>query len=74
MVKPANLWERAEAARDLAARARRLAGTLTPDAERNRLLRHAERLDAEAAELEEQARNLNNAGARPLGNVGCAMR
>jgi hypothetical protein len=38
--------------RDLARRARRLANGLTLDADRDRLLRHAAELEAQAAELE----------------------
>jgi hypothetical protein len=49
------LLEQAEASRDLARRARRLAGELTAEADRQRLQRHAEELEAQAAELERRA-------------------
>ena len=45
----------ARAKRDAAARARRLAATLTVDADRLPLLRHAEELEREAEALERRA-------------------
>jgi hypothetical protein len=41
--------------REIAARARRLAGSLTPEADRQRLIRSAQQLESEARELESQA-------------------
>jgi hypothetical protein len=52
---PRTLLKQAEASRDLARRARRLAGQLTSEADRQRLLRHAEELDNQAADLERRA-------------------
>ena len=49
------LLEQAEASRDLARRARRLAGELTNDADKARLLRHAEEPEAQAADLQKRA-------------------
>jgi hypothetical protein len=45
----------AKVKRDMAARARRLAGTLVLDADRQRLLEYADELDREAEALERQA-------------------
>lgn len=47
--------EAIEQKRDMARRARRLAETLTADADRNRLLQHAAELEAEADRLEAEA-------------------
>lgn len=49
------LRQQAEASRDLARRARRLAAELAQEADRARLLRHAEELEAQAADLERRA-------------------
>ena len=49
------LRQQAEASRDLARRARRLAGEMTEEADKARLLRHAEELEAQAADLERRA-------------------
>ena len=49
------LLEQAEASRDLARRARRLAEELSNDADKARLLRHAEELEAQAADLRKRA-------------------
>ena len=49
------LLEQAEASRDLARRARRLAEELTNDADKARLRRHAEELEAQAADLQKRA-------------------
>ena len=46
--------EQAKAKRELAARARRWAQGLLLDEDKDRLMRHAEELDGEAAELERQ--------------------
>lgn len=47
--------ERIEHLRDQARRARRLAATLSGDADRHRLISHAEELEETAAQLERQA-------------------
>jgi hypothetical protein len=52
---PRTLVEQAEASRDLARRARRLAEELSGEADRKRLMRHAEELDSQAADLERRA-------------------
>jgi hypothetical protein len=52
---PTTLLQQAEASRDLARRARRLADEMTSDADKARLLRHADELDAQAADLEQRA-------------------
>jgi hypothetical protein len=52
---PATLREQASASRDLARRARRLANEMTNDADKARLMRHADELDAQAADLERRA-------------------
>jgi hypothetical protein len=52
---PATLLRQAEASRDLARRARRLAAEMTREADKARLLRHADELDAQATELEGRA-------------------
>jgi hypothetical protein len=57
---PATLLRQAEASRDLARRARRLAAEMTREADKTRLLRHADELDAQATDLERRA-----AGMRP---------
>jgi hypothetical protein len=44
------------ATRDLAKRARRLAGSLTTDDDATRLLRYADDLDAQAADLDKLAK------------------
>jgi len=44
----------AQASRDLARRARRLAGTMADPAEKSRLLRYAEELDVQADRLEQE--------------------
>ena len=51
----AQLRDQANATRDLAKRARRLAGTLTIADDISRLLRYAEELDAQAVDLEHRA-------------------
>ena len=48
-----NVREQLLRTRDMARRARRLADSLTSEADRDRLLRHASELDAQAAELEQ---------------------
>lgn len=45
----------AQEKREMAGRARRLAGSLTAEADRERLIRTAEQLEREAQELEDQA-------------------
>ena len=52
---PRTLLQQAEANRDLARRARRLADEMTNEADKARLLRHADELDAQAADLERRA-------------------
>ena len=52
---PAKPSEQAIAVRDLAKRARRLAGTLTVADDVARLLRYADELEAQAADLERRA-------------------
>ncbi len=52
---PITLMKQAEASRDLARRARRLANEMTNDADKARLMRHADELDAQAADLERRA-------------------
>ena len=51
------MWYSAEAQekREMAARARRLAGSLTVETDRERLIRSAQQLESEARELEGQA-------------------
>jgi hypothetical protein len=61
----ASIGEQAKAKREQAARARRWAQTLSPYADRERLLRHAEALEKEASELERQA----EAGTTPSRTV-----
>ena len=55
---PTTLLEQAKATRDLAGRARRLAAEMTNDAEKARLIRHAEELEAQAADLEQRAADM----------------
>ncbi len=55
---PRTLLQQAEASRDLARRARRLADEMTNDADKARLLRHATELDAQAADQEKRAAEL----------------
>jgi hypothetical protein len=52
---PQTLLKQAESTRDLARRARKLAEELTAEPDRQRLRRHAEDLEAQAAELERRA-------------------
>ena len=52
MVRHANFWGQAEACRDLAWRARRLAAQMTRDADRLRLIRHAQQLEEQADSLD----------------------
>jgi hypothetical protein len=63
MSRATELLDQAEACRDLAARARRLAKGLSLIAERDRVNNYATALDRQAGELEKQAaehaRNLN---------------
>jgi hypothetical protein len=47
--------KQAEASRDLARRARRLANEMTNDADKTRLMRHADELEVQAADLEQKA-------------------
>jgi len=47
--------KQAEASRDLARRARRLADEMTNEADKARLMRHADELDTQAADLEQRA-------------------
>ena len=51
------LSDQAIATRDLAKRARRLAGTLTIPDEAARLRRHADELEAQAADLDRRAKD-----------------
>jgi hypothetical protein len=55
MAKASQLPEQAAACRDLARRARRLAGTFLNDQDRERLLQYAEEMEQRAGELEQQA-------------------
>ena len=55
---PQTLLQQAEASRDLARRARRLAEEMTSEADKTRLLRHADELDAQAADLEKRAADM----------------
>lgn len=50
------LSDQAIATRDLAKRARRLAGTLDPGDDKARLLRYADQLDAQAIDLDSRAK------------------
>jgi hypothetical protein len=52
----AKLSDQAIATRDLAKRARRLAGTLTTRDDADRLLRYADALEAQAADLDRRAK------------------
>ena len=52
----ATLCDQAIATRDLAKRARRLAGTLTAAGDVERLLRYAEELEAQAVDLDRRAK------------------
>jgi hypothetical protein len=52
----AKLSDQAAASRDLARRARRLAGTLTTPDDAARLLRYAEELEAQAVDLDRRAK------------------
>ena len=52
----AKLSDQAIATRDLAKRARRLAGTLTTSDDIARLLRYADELEAQAADLDRRAK------------------
>ena len=54
MPQTADVPEQLRAIRDLARRARRLAPGLSVDADRQRLLKHAEELEQQATELEQQ--------------------
>jgi hypothetical protein len=53
---PSTLTDQATATRDLARRARRLAGTLTIADDTDRLLRYAEELEAQAVDLDQLAK------------------
>jgi hypothetical protein len=53
---PAKLSDQAIATWHLARRARRLAGTLTTPDDADRLLRYAEELEAQAADLDRRAK------------------
>jgi hypothetical protein len=55
MLRSLNLLGQAEATRDLARRARRLANTVVGDADKARLLRHAEDLEQQAARMQRDA-------------------
>ena len=57
---PTTLRQQAEASRDLARRARRLAGEVTSEADKARLLRHADELEAQAADLEQRAAGMRS--------------
>jgi len=50
-----NLLQQVDGLRDLARRSRRLADSVSLEADRKRLQRHAEELDHSAADLERQA-------------------
>ncbi len=50
-----NLLKQADGLRDLARRSRRLAETMTSDADQRRLVRHHEELRESAARLEQEA-------------------
>ena len=52
----AKLTDHANATRDLARRARRLASTLTVAEDVTRLLRYADELDAQAADIDRRAK------------------
>jgi hypothetical protein len=52
----AKLSDQATASRDLVKRARRLAGTLTTPDDAARLLRYADELDGQAADLDRRAK------------------
>jgi hypothetical protein len=49
------LLRQVDGLRDIARRSRHLAGTMTSEADRNRLLRHSQELDGRASNLEKQA-------------------
>jgi hypothetical protein len=55
MAKASQLMEQATASREMAERAKRLAGSLIDGPDRTRLLRYAEELDEQTAALEKQA-------------------
>ena len=57
-----NLLKQADGLRDLARRARRLAGSLTSESDRRRLERHIEELEDSALRLEQQAADAKAAG------------
>jgi hypothetical protein len=70
MPKAAELREQARTKRDLAARARQWARSLSMDADRMQLLQPAADLEREADEFEERADRLDRAALRPLSNNG----
>jgi hypothetical protein len=59
MTKAIDLRKRATECRDLAKRARRLAGTFVDGPDQAELLGYAEELEAQASSLEKQAANSN---------------
>jgi hypothetical protein len=59
---PATLLHQAEKSRDLARRARRLADDMTNEADKARLMRHADELDAQAADLEQRSAAMGSGG------------
>ena len=64
MFRSLNLMGQAEATRDLARRARRLAASMVDDSDKSRLLRHAEDLERQAARMERDAVPANRVIAR----------
>jgi hypothetical protein len=57
-----NLLKQADGLRDLARRARRLAGSLTSESDQRRLERHIDELEDSASRLEQQAVDAKAAG------------
>jgi hypothetical protein len=66
MFKSLNFGAQAEANRDLARRARRLADTLSDPADRRRLLRYADELDEQAARREAEAAAFRSSAIEPM--------
>jgi len=60
------LLKQADGLRDLARRARRLAQSLTVEADRRRLMVHAEELEENASRLEREAANAKAATGSPV--------
>ena len=71
---PSTMTDRAIATRDLAKRARRLAGTVTTSDDAARLLRYAEELEAQAVDLDGRAKEGGVNWSGDPANCGLAAR